>query len=425
MVRYFNQGVMCCLAVVFGLFLFSSVSASEPELEVESYPANHPQAQILWIPSEYGVLPEERLLAKKLAEKGVSVTILNLFESYFLPTAPSSLQKIPLQVITDKLAELQKQALPLWVVSANQGAALSVKALVQYQQAPKKMLGVILINPNLYIETPEVGQTAHYWDAVNQLNLPVFVMQAEMSPWRWRLAELQSQLQVGGASVFLKILPGVRDRYYFRPDALSNEQQLAQQLPQQILTSMQAIVPYLREARAASPILSQKAHSLLTSDAKITRPGNFEAKKLPLKPYRGVQNIALSAPDLSGVVHQLDAYRGKVVLLNFWASWCPPCVHEMPSMSRLKNALGSQPFEILAVNLAEPIAKIEAFVAEHPVNFPILLDPKGTAVKDWRVFAYPSSYVLDKAGNIRFALFGGHEWDEPDTVRQLQSLLEE
>lgn len=94
-------------------------------------------------------------------------------------------------------------------------------------------------------------------------------------------------------------------------------------------------------------------------------------------------------------------------------------------MTRLKTALKGQPFEILAANLAEEKPQIESFLTEHPVNFPILLDPKGSAVQAWRVFAYPSTYVIDKQGTIRYALFGGHEWDDPATLQQIEALIRE
>jgi peroxiredoxin len=150
-------------------------------------------------------------------------------------------------------------------------------------------------------------------------------------------------------------------------------------------------------------------------------PPNDDA--LPV--YKGEQNRRLVLQDMDGKTINLKDYRGKVVLLNFWASWCPPCVHEMPSMAALKTQLKGQDFEILAANLAEDKAAINAFVKSHPVNFPILLDPKGSAVKEWKVFAYPSSYLIDKKGQIRYALFGGYEWTSPAAMHAIEQLLKE
>nr|WP_218644594.1 TlpA disulfide reductase family protein [Thiomicrorhabdus cannonii] len=144
-----------------------------------------------------------------------------------------------------------------------------------------------------------------------------------------------------------------------------------------------------------------------------------------LQPYQGPQDRVLQLQDQQGNTVALSDYRGKVVLLNFWASWCPPCVHEMPSMARLKTRLKEAPFEILAVNLAESAAAISAFLQTHPVNFPVLLDPSGSAVKEWQVFAYPSTYLIDKQGQIRYALFGGTQWDAAEHLTLIEEALQQ
>ena len=94
-------------------------------------------------------------------------------------------------------------------------------------------------------------------------------------------------------------------------------------------------------------------------------------------------------------------------------------------MVALKSHFIAAPFEILAINLAEEKLAIEAFLREHPVNFPILLDPAGQAVKSWRVFAYPSSYLLDKQGRIRYAAFGALDWNAEEVRALILRLIEE
>ncbi|NPA71661.1 MAG: TlpA family protein disulfide reductase, partial [Gammaproteobacteria bacterium] len=84
-----------------------------------------------------------------------------------------------------------------------------------------------------------------------------------------------------------------------------------------------------------------------------------------------------------------------------------------------------QSFEILAVNLGEERAEVVKFLETHPVNFPILMDGEGNAVKIWQVFAYPSTYVIDQQGQIRYALFGGTEWDEGHHLDKIAALLQE
>ena len=421
------------LLLISATLISTPLLAEETELEIQTYPAEKSIAQVLWIPSEQGVLPQEQALAKQLAQNGFTVSMPNLFESYFLPIAPSSMRKIPPKVLVAELEKMQQTKQPIFIVSSNEGAALSVKALVAAQQQPKNLVGAVFINPNLYVKTPEAGKAAEYWPETQQINLPIYLIQAELSPWRWHLADLQQRLSQSGSDVFVKLVPKVRDRYYFRPDSLAIENQTAEHLAQDIVDGFKALTPYLAQNRQAG-----KGLKMAKNDSKTTRPGGSDgqkqAQKQPnkakksvtgLQPYTGAQDRPLQLTDLQNKTHDLKDYQGQVVLLNFWASWCPPCVHEIPSMTRLKTQLKDQPFEILAANLAEQQPEIDAFIKEHPVNFPVLLDPKGSAVQAWKVFAYPSTYVIDKKGVIRFALFGGHEWDEAETVKQIQALIDE
>ena len=145
-----------------------------------------------------------------------------------------------------------------------------------------------------------------------------------------------------------------------------------------------------------------------------------ELKTLPAKPA-----AALALPSLDGADVNLEKLRGRVVLVNFWAVWCPPCRKEMPSMQRLAAKLGDRPFTILGVNVGESPDDIRAFLKQVPVSFPILLDSEGERLKPWQVFAFPTSYVVDKRGRLRLGLFGSIEWDSPDVVARLEALLEE
>ena len=94
-------------------------------------------------------------------------------------------------------------------------------------------------------------------------------------------------------------------------------------------------------------------------------------------------------------------------------------------MARLANKLGDRPFSILGVNVGESPDDIHAFLKQVPVNFPILLDAEGEQLKPWQVFAFPTSYIVDKQGRLRLGLFGSIEWDEAETVAKLEALLDE
>ncbi len=390
----------------------------DTEVEVTVLAAEQPAVRVVWLPSEHGLPEGVRQVAQALSRRGVEVWLPDLFAAWFLSPSPSAVSEIPASALGRLVAAARRDGLPLFVVAEDRGALLAVRAWQAAQQGgPLRYAGLILINPNLYVATPVPGQTARYWPEVEQLNAPVWVMQSELSPWRWRLSELIARLERGGSDVFVQLWPGVRDRFYFRPDAFEREKQAARRLPDALIRAMALMAPWLEAPRARPRAASESAEEA----AAPAEPARDARATLP--PYEGPQFPPLTLQTLDGRTLDMRDLRGKVVLVNFWASWCPPCVHEIPSMVALKQALADQPFEILAVNLAEEKPAVEAFLKAHPVNFPVLLDPSGTAVKSWRVFAYPSSYVLDRQGRIRYAAFGALDWNSDEVKNKLRGLI--
>jgi len=126
--------------------------------------------------------------------------------------------------------------------------------------------------------------------------------------------------------------------------------------------------------------------------------------------------------DLEGKEHALEAYRGQVVLINFWATWCEPCREEMPSIERLRRSLQGRPFAVLAVNLAEPESRVQRFAREVPLGFPLLLDRDGATARMWKARMLPATYIVGPDGRIRYAYFGELDWSRDD-VRQLIAAL--
>jgi cytochrome c biogenesis protein CcmG, thiol:disulfide interchange protein DsbE len=135
-----------------------------------------------------------------------------------------------------------------------------------------------------------------------------------------------------------------------------------------------------------------------------------------LKRWDGGATPPLALDDLAGRSHSLADYRGKVVLVNFWATWCEPCREEMPSIERLRNSLKGQPFEVLAVNLAEPLSRIEKFAAQLPLGFPLLRDRDGAAGKAWKAKLLPASFLIGRDGRIHYVAYGELDWAS-DAVR--------
>lgn len=120
---------------------------------------------------------------------------------------------------------------------------------------------------------------------------------------------------------------------------------------------------------------------------------------------------------------RLSQARGQVVVLNFWASWCEPCVAELPSLERLARRHAADGLQVLALNFRERDAAIERFLARHPLALPILRDPDGAAAKACRVRVFPTTVVLARHGRPAFTVTGELDWSGPEAASWLAPLL--
>jgi peroxiredoxin len=131
-----------------------------------------------------------------------------------------------------------------------------------------------------------------------------------------------------------------------------------------------------------------------------------------------------SVVDLAGKTIRLSGLRGKIVVLNVWATWCPPCRDEMPSMERLYQQLRGPDFELLAVSEDEgSIDAVRAFARELGVTFPIAHDPERQVGSRYGVWGYPETFIIDREGRIVERVIGPRLWDAPEQVAMLRGLL--
>jgi peroxiredoxin len=147
------------------------------------------------------------------------------------------------------------------------------------------------------------------------------------------------------------------------------------------------------------------------------------AASAQLLSWSGGPTPSLRLPDLDGKEHALEAYRGKVVLVNFWATWCEPCKEEMPSIERLRRSLEGRPFAVLAVNLAEPDSRVQRFLSQVPLGFPVLMDRDTAAAKAWKARLLPATYIIGPDGRIRYSYLGELDWSRDQVRRQIVALL--
>lgn len=128
-------------------------------------------------------------------------------------------------------------------------------------------------------------------------------------------------------------------------------------------------------------------------------------------------------PDLQGNAVRLSALRGKVVFLNLWASWCPPCREEMPSMERLYQKFRARDFVMLAVSADEDRAALDTFLRDHPVSFPVLVDPQRQVGDAYGVWGYPETLLIDRSGMVAEHVIGPKAWDAPEQAARIEQLL--
>ncbi|MHB8909966.1 MAG: TlpA disulfide reductase family protein [Syntrophales bacterium] len=154
------------------------------------------------------------------------------------------------------------------------------------------------------------------------------------------------------------------------------------------------------------------------------KDGLFKPRQQP-RVAEGAPAPAFIFPGLDGRMVDLKAYRGKVVFLNIWATWCPPCRDEMPSMERLYRELKGEDFEILAVSVdAAGAAAVAPFVKKYQLSFPALLDPKGTTQDLYGTTGVPESFIINRDGVVEKIVIGPMDWATPEVVRYFRELIQ-
>ena len=139
---------------------------------------------------------------------------------------------------------------------------------------------------------------------------------------------------------------------------------------------------------------------------------------------KGSEAPTFRLPTLDGGAVDLAALRGKVLVVNFWATWCPPCVEEMPSLEKLHRVLGPEGLVVLGVSADEDEATLRAFVQKAGVTFPILRDPGGRGpAAAYRTTGYPETFVLDPSGVLLDIYIGPAEWATPAAIEHFRELL--
>lgn len=173
----------------------------------------------------------------------------------------------------------------------------------------------------------------------------------------------------------------------------------------------------------------QQAMAVVTLEPEPTfvGSGSGDVKKvlqsmgadLPEKPFR-YEDVEFR--DLEGKVVKLSDYEGKVIMLNLWATWCPPCRAEMPSMDRLYEKYKKSNFIILAVSIGEDKKTVSSFLKQSPHQFPVFLDHKNEVSRTYSTGSIPTTYLINKKGELIARFVGGRQWDSAQAYEMVEIL---
>jgi peroxiredoxin len=377
---------------------------------------------IVWFPSEFGISPRQGPLAEALAARGIETWVPDLHATWFLAVGRYSLTKIDPAFLKEILqAARERSRKRVYLMAPGRTAATGLSAIRQWQLEglPEGALGgAILLHPKLYAHTPQGGEAAEFVPVASATNVPVYLIQPRNSAYYWRSKQIRNKLEEGGAAVYLHVLEDVGDGFYARPDYSEEEGRMTRKLPE-ILQRAVMLLSQTTEVPLVAASMKEQSGNILPGENGVTSAAL-------LKPYRGDRETPpLSLETLDGERIELDNYLGQVLVLNFWATWCPPCVEEIPSLERLRKLRYDRGLEVLSVDVGEEPGEVRAFLEDKPVNYPVALDPEAVAFRAWNTYAFPTTFILDRKQRIRYAVFGAFAWDAQEVLDAVDRLLGE
>jgi len=392
----------------------SSLVVQENEISIEIVPAEG-EFLVIWLVDHEEQRPQFEMMLKAISNGGNEIWRIDLLADYFIPRSSENVRTLSGDGIAALLTAAHLRTSKQIILAAYDRMSLPLLRGVQQWQVdyhgPSRLAGAVLFYPNLFGPPPVAGQDAELDPIVRSTNIPVVVYQPALGSHRWRLSEVMTALWSGGSPAFSYIVPGVRDWFFMHP-------------PDQD--------PLERTATKAVPDNLRRLSLLLSGLPKPPKPAELTGQQAISTPVRGLVPIITKMPappfDLvntgDGRV-RLEDYRNRVTLVNFWATWCPPCVEEVPSLNRLISRYSDREFSVVSIDFRESERIIRDFVRKFPVNFPILLDQDGRVAMDWKVFGFPSSFILDRQGNIRYSVNRAIEWNVPEVLGIIDGLLKE
>jgi thiol-disulfide isomerase/thioredoxin len=290
-------------------------------------------------------------------------------------------------------------------------AVTALQGGYQWQQRKhmtQYFIGAVLLSPYAYVNIPPLGQLPEYMPVISATNIPVMIYQAKNSGNIGQFNTLVEKLQQHGNPVYTQLTRQHMGLFYEEKLTAEMRHQL-----QSILKNISRMIPVLEKHKVPENPIKLKAQKKIKKGIDIY-----------LKEYAGtISPLAINLENSHGKKIVKNSYKDQVTVINFWATWCPPCVEEIPSLNRLKKKMNGLPFELISINYAEDKKTILEFMEKVQVDFPVLLDQDGNFAKQWNVITYPSTFVIDKNGKIKYGVNAAIEWDNPEFIEKIKALL--
>ncbi len=319
-------------------------------IAVEQFPATG-QYLLLWLAPEYGFRATHRHLAQKLSEQGIEVWQANITEALFLPQSPTSLKQLNGEYIADLMSYAYKITGKKIVVAGDSYAAISaLRGAHQWQErkhAEKYFVAEILFYPFVYAAIPPLDLPPEFMPIISDTNIPIMIYQAQKSGNIKQFEGLLEMLQQHGNPVYTKYMPDVMGLFYSENPNKAIEKNI-KYLPKNIKKMIKVLEKYT---------ISETVVPLEKIDLDKSGINSY------LKEFKGkIQPVSINLKDANGQDFYKKDFKDQVTVVNFWATWCHPCVEEIPSLNHLKKKMSGQKFELISINYAEDSKTILEFI---------------------------------------------------------------
>lgn len=383
------------------------------EFTLQHFPAAGTQL-VLYIAPGYGFNGRGTSTSQALSELGIEVWMVDLVDNLFLPQGNQSIRAFDGRYVA-KIIEIahKKTGKNITLLSSSFGAIPVLRGARQWQLNNHKLEkaylnGAILFSPELYTSIPALGVDPDFEPITSATNIPIMIYQSEFRNNRWQLDNVIERLEKNNAHVYRKILHGIVS-FFYEIDTFPNTLKTLRELP--------AEIPNIINLLESTPT------PLIASKIDESSEKKYVGIDIKLKSYKGEGvPLPLNLKNMADERFVRNHYTNKVTVVNFWATWCPPCVVEIPSLNRLKTKMKGSNFELISINFGQQKTTISEFLKKVNVEFPVLLDEAGRTSGDWNTISLPSTYVIGPDGKFAYAVNAAIEWDNPEVINTLKKL---